>query len=167
MNQQQYPDLSHLEGEYQNTPEKTGGGNQINVPDGEYQVVVEFYDLKNLKTNEGLKTVMEWHMRVTGPQGPHVGEKIRKDSFMMPKNLGYIKADFHRIGYHGRLNDFMKSAGNFANIYLNVRVVTKGDYRNVYVNDRLEGPQQQPQPQQQPPPQTYTGPPPAEDPIPF
>lgn len=104
------------------------------VPDGKYQAKVEKVEL--VRTQNGAP-MLKWHLRVLGPQ--HRGRMMFRNNVMASsENIKFLKADLLVCGLElGKLSDLPGRLGELLDVALEVTRKTRGEFANVYLNKRI------------------------------
>jgi hypothetical protein len=104
------------------------------VPDGKYQIKVEKVEL--VRTQNGAP-MLKWHLRVLGPQ--HRGRMMFRNNVMSSsETIKFLKADLLACGLElGKLSDLPSRLGELLDVALEVTKKTRGEYANVYLNKRI------------------------------
>jgi hypothetical protein len=107
------------------------------LPDGNYQVVVDKAELKRSKDKGN--PMLEWTLRVVAPH--HIGRLMWKRNMIVTSdNVAWLKADLMTCGLAlEKLSDLSQRLKELLSIGLTVAVRTKGEFTNVYFNDKIDG----------------------------
>lgn len=118
--------LSELENDYKAATE-TGG-----VPDGRYAVMVKKGEVRENKDKPGYH--LFWDLVVM--DGQQKGRHIFRRNGMTKESMGFLKGDLAKAGIMmesiSELPELCET--EFSGRLLEVAVVTKGEYQNVYIN---------------------------------
>lgn len=138
MSQNNPIDFGDLDGAFgdADVPEAKGSGEE--VPDGVYQAVIE--EVYPDTADSGNK-LLRWKLRVANP-AQHRGAVVwHRNMIMTPENLRWLKKDLATIrqvpSKLAELNDPTWQEAAKGKL-VEIKVHTKGDYRNVYVNKLLK-----------------------------
>lgn len=127
--------LAYQDDAYRNAP--MAGSREL-PPDGEYQCVVDRFDVFEGKTDGKLYLRIEMSVAVGEKQGWPIS---KLHSLEDPKRFGFLKADLDVLGVMPEsLADLQEALHGALDVPVLLAVKTKGDYRNVYLNQRLGGP---------------------------
>jgi hypothetical protein len=125
-------DLSDLQGMYQEAkPAEVSGGD---IPPGTYQAKV---DKVELALSQQGNRMLKWQLRILS--GQYAGRcEFRQNMLETPQNMEYLKRDLDICGI--ALQDICELPGilgDLLDVCLEIKVVVKGENRNVYLNKRL------------------------------
>lgn len=136
--QQAGPDLSAFDEEYSAVEAADGD----EVPDGKYQVRVQRVRLDESRKGDPM---LKWDLVVLS--GPQANRHIFKNSVITPASLPYVKADLLLLDLNvQRFSDLPNHLDSLLDRSLEVTQRTRGEYRNVYFNKRLQVPVDNPAP---------------------
>lgn len=132
--------LAAMDDQYESAEARTGGAL---VPDGEYEAVLERFDFwdPSAKGKEGgLKLVTELSVtdgEYAGVAAPSVWHELED-----PDRIGWTKGYLQMLGLEGiRLSQLESALEPLAGATkVAIRVVTKGQYRNTYINEVIGKP---------------------------
>lgn len=131
------PDLSHLS-QFNDAYDKAPAGLNDLPPDGDYQAVVDRFDIFEAKSNNRLYLKTEMTVALGDYKGWSVDTIHSLDDpdrmSWLKKHLTTLEVDCHDLS---KLEDCLVTALDAPVL---VAVKTKGEYRNVYVNQRLGTP---------------------------
>jgi hypothetical protein len=107
------------------------------VPDGSYQVNTEKAELKRSKDAGNL--MLTTTLKILGPT--HAGRLLfRRNMLQTAENLSWLKTDLAKYGIRlGKLSELPDRLRDLLDVRLNVKVVTKGEFQNVYLQSAIDG----------------------------
>lgn len=131
------PDLSRLAALNESYASAVGDPNSL-PPDGDYQAVIDRFDILESKKNGRL--YLKTEMTVVG--GAHNGWPASTlHDLEDPDRIGWVKKHLTVLGVEvedlSQLEDALTAA---LDVPVLITVKTNGEYRNCYVNDRLGAP---------------------------
>lgn len=104
------------------------------VPDGRYRAEVERVELKRARTNSPM---LEWVLLLIA--GEYAGEKVYYHRTISAKTVRWIKQDLSVCGLDPeKLSDVAEHLPSLAGAQVEFSLKTKGEHRNVYINQRLD-----------------------------
>lgn len=126
-------DLSHLEGEFENSDESKAR-NFDPLPDGKYFVEV---DAAEVTTSRSGQAMLKWTLRVL--QGRFDNRMLWRNNMLETRqNLGWLKKDLKICGVElAKLNDLNTRASELVGLCLEITQKTSDKYSNVYLNRLL------------------------------
>ena len=104
------------------------------VPDGKYQVVVDKVELTRTQNDDPM---LKWQLKILGPQ--HRGRMMFRNNVIASKeNIKFLKADLLTCGLElGKLSELPDRLADLLDVALEVTKKTRGDYANIYMNKRV------------------------------
>ena len=125
-------ELSHYDDDYESAEAPEGFGN---VPDGQYQIKV---DRAFLKHSQNGNPMLSWELEIL--VGQYAGRKIFKNNMLMSQeNFGFLKADLDVCGVTlKKLSDLPNRLEDLIDTQLEIKKVTKGEFKNVYFQRMIE-----------------------------
>jgi hypothetical protein len=108
----------------------------VKLPDGVYASVVESVEIGESDKGD---VVVIIHVVITG--GPHDGRKQQRRHYLDgAEKVAWLKKDLVRMGVDVasmRLSDLPGIVDELAGIAVEVKLLTKGQYQNLYIQRRL------------------------------
>ncbi len=112
------------------------------VPDGKYQVSISKAQVAESRAGNPM---LKWDLLVIS--GEHEGRHIFKNAVISQKSMPYVKGDLTKLGLElKRISDLASRLAEVLDKKLEVTVVTKGEFKNVYFNKLLVIPDSAPSP---------------------
>jgi hypothetical protein len=106
-----------------------------NTPDGIYQVYVDEVVMK--ETKESKEPMLAWKLKIIN--GKREGCFIFKNSVVKDTTLGFIKTDLSICGLTlSKFSEIYLSLESLLRTQLEIKVVTKGEYQNIYFQKKLD-----------------------------
>lgn len=128
--------LKHFDEDYEEV--EVNDNEFVPIPDGTYQVYVDEICLK--ETKESKLPMLAWRFKVM--TGQREGSTIFKNSVITDKTLSFIKTDFSICDFKPKKFSDIETKPQILEYLLNfkleVKLVTKGDNQNVYIQRRLD-----------------------------
>lgn len=106
------------------------------VPDGKYQVAVEKVEITRSKAAGN--PMLKWCLKIIAPR--FIGRLLWRNNMMVTKeNIRWLKTDLHTCGLElQKLSELPANLEKLLDVKLEVTKRTRGDYENIYINQRLE-----------------------------
>lgn len=125
--------LSEMDDVWKDT-EPAAGGDFDNLPDGDYQVLV---DRAEIRESQKGNLMLEWTMKVTGPT--HERRLVwRRNMLMSDKNIAFLKRDLATCGVAlEKLSDLPAQLDELLDLRLAIALKTKGEFQEVYINELI------------------------------
>ena len=125
-------ELTKLDGQFSATPALEM---RKEVPDGRYAGEVELVELKRARSQAPM---LEWRIRID--EGDYRGEAVWYRRTITERSLKYVKQDFEVAGLHvERISTVAEHLPRLKGVRLAFTIRTKHERRNVYLNHRLDG----------------------------
>ena len=131
------PDLSVYEAAWAQSAEVSVSPTD-EVPDGVYVVSIHTMEIKTSKAGN---LMLAWQLKVIGPS--HKGRLIFRQNMISddPQRLAYLRKDLSTCGIDpGKISTLRDRLELLLDRQLEVKVVTKGQYRDVYLNRLINAP---------------------------
>ena len=126
-------DLSQFDEDFASAPVENPGES---VPDGKYQVVVHKVELARSKQSD--TPMLKWQLKIIAPHS--VGRMIFRNNMLgSAENVKWLKQDLYACGLGlEKLSDLPGRLTDLLDVALQVTVKSKGEYSNVFINNRID-----------------------------
>ncbi len=125
-------DLSAFDDDY----EEVEAPSHDELPDGKYQARVHRVELGRSQNGDPM---LKWDLVVIS--GQHAGRHIWKNAVITHKSLPFVKGDLQTLGVQlAKFSDLPQRLDELLDQTLEITQRTRGEYRNVYFNRRLDVP---------------------------